>query len=512
MIQRRQFLQLSSLGLASAPLSASISQEGQRPQLPNGISSGDVSHDSAVIWSRSDRPAMMWVTVSLEPDFKKSLRFPGTAALAETDFNAKTYLNGLKSGQQYFYRVQFESLDNPGLFGQLEQGQFKTAQTQAGNVRFCWSGDTAGQGYGIDSSRGGMHCYAEMLKRQPDFLVHCGDLIYADGPIQSEKTLSDGSVWKNIVTPGKSKVAETLQEFRENYYYNFFDPKFRRFHQQVASYQQWDDHEVVNNWYPGEQLLDDKRYTVKSVSLLAERARQALLQCNPIQLNPKDPRRIYRKVSHGPMLDIFFLDMRSYRAANSLNRQTTESPETAFLGETQLRWLQESLANSTATWKIIASDMPIGLRVTEWQSDVAENAANGDGPALGRELEIARLLKFIAEKDVHNVHFITADVHYCASHYYHPRKAQFQQFKPFWEFVSGPLHAGTFGPNAMDNTFGPELIFKGIPENLTPNAAPSDNYQFFGEIEIDGLAHTMTVKHFNRLGEELWRKTLSPEA
>ncbi|GAA6151018.1 alkaline phosphatase D family protein [Pseudoteredinibacter isoporae] len=512
MIQRRQFLQLSGLGLASAPLSASISHQGQRPRLPGGISSGDVSQDGAVIWSRSDRPAMMWVSVSTEADFKNSQRFPGTAALAQTDYNAKTNLTGLRPGTSYFYRVQFESLDKPGLFGELEQGRFKTAQNQAAKIRFCWSGDTVGQGYGIDPSRGGLHCYQEMLKRQADFLVHCGDLIYADGPIQAQKTLADGSVWNNITTLGKSKVAETLQEFRENYYYNFLDPKFKQFHQQIACYQQWDDHEVVNNWYPGEQLLDDQRYTVKSVSLLAERARQALLQCNPIRLNPEDPRRIYRKVSHGPMLDIFFLDMRSYRAANNLNRQKNSSADTAFLGEQQLRWLQESLANSNATWKIIAADMPIGLRVTEWQSDIAENAANGDGPALGRELEIARLLQFIAENDIHNVHFITADVHYCASHYYDPRKAQFKHFKPFWEFVSGPLHAGTFGPNELDNTFGPELVFKGIPDDLTANAPPSDNHQFFGEIEIDGLNNTMTVKHFNRFGQELWHKTLTAEA
>ena len=26
--------------------------------------------------------------------------------------------------------------------------------------------------------------------------------------------------------------------------------------------------------------------------------------------------------------------------------------------------------------------------------------------------------------------------------------------KRFWEFVAGPIHAGGFGPNALDNTFG----------------------------------------------------------
>ena len=82
--------------------------------------------------------------------------------------------------------------------------------------------------------------------------------------------------------------------------------------------------------------------------------------------------------------------------------------------------------------------------------------ANGNGPALGRELETARLLSRIKAAGLRNVVWLTADVHYTAAHYYNPEKAQFQDFEPFWEFVSGPLHAGTFGPNALDMTFGPD--------------------------------------------------------
>ena len=36
-------------------------------------------------------------------------------------------------------------------------------------------------------------------------------------------------------------------------------------------------------------------------------------------------------------------------------------------------------------------------------------------------------------------HWITADVHYCAAHEYHPTRAKFTDFDPFWEFVAGPL-------------------------------------------------------------------------
>ena len=35
--------------------------------------------------------------------------------------------------------------------------------------------------------------------------------------------LDDGTLWRNLVTPAKSKVAETLDEFRGNYLYNLLD-------------------------------------------------------------------------------------------------------------------------------------------------------------------------------------------------------------------------------------------------------------------------------------------------
>jgi alkaline phosphatase D len=131
-----------------------------------------------------------------------------------------------------------------------------------------------------------------------------------------------------------------------------------------------------------------------------------------------------------------------------------------FLGSIQLRWLKNKLQNSKATWKVIASDMPIGLIVPDGKSGNFENLANGDGPPLGREIELADLLRFIKQKNIRNVVWLTADVHYAAAHYYDPAKAQFTDFKPFWEFVAGPLNSGTFGPNKLDNTFGPQVKFK----------------------------------------------------
>ncbi len=113
---------------------------------------------------------------------------------------------------------------------------------------------------------------------------------------------------------------------------------------------------------------------------------------------------------------------------------------------------------------MIAADMPIGLVVRDGDTKFEAIANADNGPAKGREFEIADLLRYIKTAGIDNTVWLTADVHYTAAHYYDPAKAQFQDFNPFWEFVSGPLHAGTFGPNDLDMTFGPELKFIKAPD------------------------------------------------
>jgi alkaline phosphatase D len=152
--------------------------------------------------------------------------------------------------------------------------------------------------------------------------------------------------------------------------------------------------------------------------------------------------------------------------------------------------------------------MPIGLIVPD--GDLLENLANGDGPARGRELEIAGLLRFIRDNGIANVVWLTADVHYTAAHYYDPGKAQFQEFAPFWEFVSGPLNAGSFGPNRLDDTFGPQLMFVKAPPEGQANLPPSAGLQFFGQVDIDGATEVMTVRLKDLEGATLFIQELEP--
>ncbi|MCB1500958.1 MAG: alkaline phosphatase D family protein, partial [Bauldia sp.] len=190
------------------------------------------------------------------------------------------------------------------------------------------------------------------------------------------------------------------------------------------------------------------------------------------------------------------------------------SPEARILGEQQVAWLERELVNSNAAWKVIAADVPLGLIV--WDNGAekkgSEAVANGDnGPARGRELEIADLLRYIKTAGIDNTVWLTADVHYTAAHYYDPSKAQFQDFNPFWEFVSGPIHAGTFGPNDLDMTFGPELKFVKAPTaEQGQNLPPSMGLQFFGLVDIDGGTGQLTVRLMDRDDNELYKITLDP--
>jgi alkaline phosphatase D len=306
-------------------------------------------------------------------------------------------------------------------------------------------------------------------------------------------------------------VAETLDEFRGNFVYNLLDQNVRAFNASVPVIAQWDDHEVRDNWYPA-QVLDDKRYQVKSVALLAARANRAFMEYNPIRSNPDDPERIFRVIHYGPLLDLFVIDMRAYRAANGPNDQATLGDASAFLGRPQLRWLKQALLNSTATWKVIAIDQSLGLIVYNNFRDKSgsEAMANKDGAPLGRELEAVDLLRFIKYNQINNVVFVTADVHYTAAHFYDPNKAQFSDFNPFYEFVSGPLNAGTFGPNTLDNTFGPQVLYQKAPEPGTFNLPPSAGLQFFGQVAIDGVTEVMTVTLRDLAGTALFTQQIEP--
>lgn len=500
---------LAPRALAAPP----VSRLAQRPAFTHGVQSGDVDQTSGMIWARADRPCRVLFELATDDRFADPIRLPPLDALPETDFAVKRLVEGLAPGETWRYRLQLADLSDVNLTSEPVIGQFRTAPAGKRAIRFAWSGDTSGQGWGIDDV--GMLAYATIASHDPDFFLHSGDAVYADNPMSETVTLKDGTIWRNrMLIDEKRKVAETLVEFRGQWKYNLLDRHVQALNAQAPTFFQWDDHEVTNNWSPGKDLSGDARYTEKSIALLAARGARAFHEMTPVRLTPAEPGRIYRKIAYGPSLDVFFLDLRSYRGPNGPSMETTLTPEARVLGEPQLDWLKRELLASRATWKVIASDMPIGVIV--WDNAGAragaEAVANGDhGLPRGRELELAELLSFLRRERIVNVVWLTADVHYTAAHHYDPSRAQFQDFDPFWEFVSGPLHSGTFGPNELDRTFGPEVrFFKAPTAEQGQNLPPSAGLQFFGLVDIDGADERLTVRLMDRGDNQLWTTTLDP--
>ena len=138
-LNRRQFLLRSTITaggiiatnlvsksqlFAQAP--AIITSDKMRPAIPYGVASGDISKDSIVIWSRSDRPAKMIVEYSTSESFKNVRRVMGPNALKNSDFTARLYLRNLPPDQKLFYRVIFQDLDYKGTYSAPVKGTFST--------------------------------------------------------------------------------------------------------------------------------------------------------------------------------------------------------------------------------------------------------------------------------------------------------------------------------------------------------------------------------------------------
>lgn len=466
-----------------------------RGTLPSGVQSGDVTTKSAYVWARSSVPGRMIVSIPAgRSGERREVRGPW--ANPDNDFTATMELTGLQAGRDYTYAISFE--DEAGRRGEAVEGHFATASDKAAATSFVWTGDTAGQGWGINPDLGGMVAYKAMQQTKPAFFIHSGDNIYGDNPILPEVKEPDGQIWRNIVTPEVSKVAETLKEFRGRYRYNQMDKNILAMYADVPVFSQWDDHETRNNWYPG-QILDDQRYAEKQIDVLVARARQAFRENMPM------PSRIHRTINRGAMLEVFMLDMRSFRGTNTPGLETERTP---FLGTGQVDWLLKELKKSKATWKVIAADMPIGIIVPDGPVNIEAIANREPGNPKGREIEIAYLLQQIKKQKIRNVVWLTADVHYCATHYYDPAKAAFNDFDPFYEFVAGPISAGAFGPGDMDATFGPQVKFQGVPRYQ--NQSPRDQKaMFFGHVAIDANA-VMTVSLRNGLGEIVHTTKIDP--
>ncbi len=430
----------------------------------HGIAAGDVTDSAAIIWARSNREALM--RVRYQPVVGNQAPQQVTArSTSRTNFSAQVTLDGLVPGTRYRYEVWFEdgndrSTVEAGVFGTAPSLEARTA------VSFVWSGDLAGQGY-CRQVNAGYRIFRHMAAFRPDFFVANGDMIYADsvcpanGPEDWDNVPGD---FAGIRDPDVDwEVPEQVEAvYVSHWLYNRADPAFQDFLRVTPMYVQWDDHEVINDFGAPWPAYAPAPTRAGYPNIVAA-GRKTLFDFHPLSRHAQEPDRIYRSFRWGRDAELFILDARSYRSDNRL--EDRPGARKTMLGSAQLAWLKSALRGSTATWKIVSTDVPLSAPTGSNADEYGRDAwANGSGQSFsastGFETELLDLLQSVDENNVRNVVFVATDVHFAAQLRYDVDVDGDGDRLVFHELVSGPLSAiRALAPPAFDPTLRPVVLY-----------------------------------------------------
>ncbi|MGJ3252244.1 MAG: phytase [Elainellaceae cyanobacterium] len=431
--------------------------------LPNGVASGDVDQDSAVLWTRSTVLGDVTFNYSTDADFA-TLAGTVTAEVTYPDRPVKVEIDDLEAGTQYFYRVTDAA-------GATESGQFRTPNEQGeqAGVRFGISGDwQQAPPYPILDSAAASDL---------DFFIKLGDTIYAD--------------LETPALPGVTQ-ARTLDEFRIKHAEvvgdRFGSNAVSDLYESTSILSTIDDHEIVDNFAggaaPGESpdapdigsspdplFTDDVEFV--NDTQVYEDALQAYQEYHPIQDEfygetgddrTAGERKLYRTRDYGSDASVFVLDSRSFRddqlePADLTNPAAfiaeTFNPDRTLLGEAQLELIKQDLLNAEqrgTTWKFVVIPEPI------------QNfgVVNAEDRFEGYAAERTELLQFIDDNAINNVVFMAGDFHGTLVNNltYQMGPGQEQIATNAFEIVTGPVafFDGRFGPAVVGLSAAAGLI------------------------------------------------------
>jgi len=422
------------------------------------VAVGDVTSTSAVLWVRGVTDGE--VTADYGPADGGATAKVSIRVAREDDRTGKARLAALRPATRYTYRVRSG--------GAEVAGEFVTAppDDEARPVRLLWSGDLGGGGF-CRPRAVGYRIFEAMARQRPDLFLFVGDTIYADHLCRGPE-----------VEPGADFVASTLAGFRAKYRYHREDPAFKNLLSRTSVSAIWDDHEVRNDFSgPYEPLMPI--------------GRQAFFDYWPILAPPGEPTQLYRKLRWGRLLEVFILDTRQYRSANS----QLDGPGKTMLGRDQRRWLIDGVSASTAVWKVIVTSVSLSVSTGRTHRDSWSNASVWGVPeenSTGFAMERDAILGALRQRGVRNLVFLTADVHHAELIRHHPTP----EFS-FHEFIAGPLMASHGRPRPLDAALNPRSLFaRGGVNN-------------FGEVSIEPAL--FTVRILDEQGTELFTHTIGPD-
>ena len=396
-----------------------------------GVAAGEVRADSAILWTRAPRVGPVQLQLAASRDFRMVVRRATLRALPANDLTVQAQVARLTAGTRYWYRFAQGGVKSP-------VGGFETAPASGVDtrVRFAFSGgaDATPKANGQPGFNR-FEVYARMAAEGNDFNVNLGDTIYSDSSV-----------------PG-SKPARTLSAKWERYRLGLALHDLRRLRAATGLYSEWDDHEFANGFTRAEN----------GEAVYAAGAK-AFRDYSPVAYS--STLGLYRSVRWGTNLELFFLDERSFRSAEaaracagdlaptapqSVRNALTgiapalaapvgpaclaalDDPGRTMLGPAQYAAFTQAIQASTATFKVVLSEVPVeqlyALPYDRWEGYAAERD---------------RLLHFL-QATTKNVVFLSTDVHATLV-----GEVRYQTLgapaagSGMWEVTTGPVAAPTF--------------------------------------------------------------------
>lgn len=318
MSTRRNFLQgCSAIGLiactSSKEADSGLDPIGIRPDepvpwepagtldtmaFPSGIQVGDVQGGHAVVSVQTTLDKVEWVLVQQsETEWTEIQRGP----VESVDGTVQFRLSELESDSAF----SIVCYDTNG------ENRSTTTRFRSGLGDDDWRIVT----FGATSCLGGNRPWSSLTKaatEQFDFFLMLGDTVYTNAR-------NPNTAWADW------KSALRVQGFQD-------------LSQSTSVIATWDDHELVNNfdW----NLIEDPQTVYDNAWALMQKA---------LPLDTEQTGKLYRKVSHGQVCDVFVLDCRGER----------RSAEGLYISTEQMLWLKTELSASTARFKFIMNSVPI---------------------------------------------------------------------------------------------------------------------------------------------------------
>jgi len=443
----------------------------------HGVASGDPLPDKVIIWTRVTPPdssstaIMVQWEVATDLSFSNIIVSDSMATDMSKDYTTKVDITGLSPNTYYYYR--FKALNQTSLVGRTKTAPTTLVDRMRVAAISC-----------SDYRRGYFITYRNLAARNDlDVIVHLGDYIYE----------SSGGPSNRLHEPNAEVYR--LQDYRSRLSQYHMDPDLIRCHQMHPFVVIWDDHDIVVDALRDTSFRHNPSFGAYSDRKYA--AVKAMREWLPIRDDSTEFYKNWKKLPFGDLVDLFAIDVRLYdrdRFATSANDSIYGTADHKLLGPVQMNWLNTSLRQSTARWKLIANQLMIGHLGVLGTPLVFEN---WDGYPVERDTFFNNLI----QHDVDNVVFMTGDFHCSIVSDLTPEPHDTNVYNP--QTGEGSIGVEYIVPSITGDNFdeGNDYGLPGASTAVTLMQMANPNIKY---AELEGHGYVLLDIDTNRVQAEFW--------